>query len=59
MAAIDSGDFVMCVYLWHAQLLTGIQEVLHIPAALGHAKLWLWNRVRQLHGKKNVYPYLF
>lgn len=29
------------IYLWDAHLLTGVQEVLHIPSALSHAELWL------------------
>lgn len=31
-------------YLWDTDLLTCIQEVLHIPTALSHAELWLEGR---------------
>lgn len=29
------------IYLWDAHLLTGVQEVLHVPSAFSHAELRL------------------
>ena len=35
-----------CSYLRDAKLLTRVQEVLHVPAALGHAELGLTTRAQ-------------